>query len=113
MNPNESDNRLIVLNPSDNVAVLRAPVVEGETIVVSGVRIIVQVYIGMGHKIAVQKIKPDDKIRKYGVPIGSATDDIAIGDHVHLHNMKSDYTPTHSLEDARAAHGAPSGQVPS
>jgi hypothetical protein len=28
------------------------------------------------------------------MPIGSATRDIAVGEHVHLHNMKSDYIDT-------------------
>jgi len=33
------------------------------------------------------------------VPIGSATRAIKAGEHVHLHNMKSDYIPTYTLED--------------
>jgi hypothetical protein len=35
---------------------------------------------------------------KYGVSIGSATRDIELGELVHLHNMKSDYLPTYTLE---------------
>jgi hypothetical protein len=31
---------------------------------------------------------------KYGAPIGSATRDIAPGEYVHTHNLKSDYLPT-------------------
>ena len=30
-----------------------------------------------------------------------ATRDIAAGEHVHLHNMKSDYLPTYTLESGR------------
>jgi hypothetical protein len=45
-------------------------------------------------------------VLKYGAPIGSATADIAPGAHVHVHNMMSDYTPTHHLLDAQARHGA-------
>ena len=37
---------------------------------------------------------------KYGAPIGSATAAIAAGEHVHVHNMKSDYTPTYQLDAA-------------
>jgi hypothetical protein len=33
------------------------------------------------------------------VSIGSATKDIAIGEHVHLHNMKSEYIPTFSFDN--------------
>ena len=32
-----------------------------------------------------------EKVLKYGLPIGSATRDIAAGEHVHVQNMKSDY----------------------
>ena len=41
---------------------------------------------------------------KYGFPIGSASRDIEPGDHVHIDNLASDYTPTYSLEAAREAH---------
>jgi hypothetical protein len=30
--------------------------------------------------------------------MGSATRDIVLGEHVHLHNMKSNYLPTYTLE---------------
>ncbi len=40
-------------------------------------------------------------ILKYGAPIGVATQAIAAGAHVHVHNMRSDYTPTYHLEDER------------
>ena len=43
---------------------------------------------------------------KYGAPIGVATEGIAPGSHVHVHNMKSDYTPTYHLEDERNAGAA-------
>ncbi|HRJ73596.1 MAG TPA: SAF domain-containing protein [Terrimicrobiaceae bacterium] len=49
-------------------------------------------------------IRTGEKILKYGVPIGSATCDIAFGEHVHLHNMKSDYLPTYTLETGREFH---------
>jgi hypothetical protein len=41
------------------------------------------------------------KIIKYGVPIGSATCEIAAGDHVHTHNLRSDYLPTWLRENQR------------
>ncbi len=39
------------------------------------------------------------KILKYGMPIGIATRNIAAGEHVHIHNIRSAYTPTHALQD--------------
>lgn len=54
--------------------------------------------IEIGHKVAACAIEAGEKIIKYGVPIGSATEKIEIGAHVHLHNMKSDYLPTYTIE---------------
>lgn len=57
--------------------------------------------LGLGHKIASRDIAAGEKIVKYGAPIGSATTAIPAGEHVHLHNMKSDYLPTFTLEEGR------------
>ena len=42
-----------------------------------------------GHKYALRDIKAGENIIKYGQPIGHATCDIAEGDHVHTHNVKT------------------------
>ena len=42
---------------------------------------------------------PGEIIVKYGMPIGVATEAIAPGEHVHVHNIKSNYTPTYHLAD--------------
>ena len=42
-----------------------------------------------GHKYATTYIKKGDNVIKYGSPIGHATEDINIGDHVHSHNLKT------------------------
>ena len=57
--------------------------------------------VGLGHKIAAQPIATGAKIIKCHVPIGSATQDIAQGEHIHLHNMKSDYLPTFIRSDMK------------
>jgi SAF domain len=101
-----TDPRLLLLAPGDTVFVLRDQIAAGELIQVEGEKIRVQVALGLGHKIARKATKTGDKIIKYGAPIGSATQPIAIGDHVHTHNLKSDYTATHTLEAARAAAAA-------
>ncbi len=49
----------------------------------------VDVNLSDGHKYAVCDIKRGENIIKYGNPIGHATEDIAKGDHVHVHNMKT------------------------
>ena len=42
-----------------------------------------------GHKYATTYIKKGDNVIKYGSPIGHATEDINVGDHVHSHNLKT------------------------
>ena len=97
----ETDARLLLLSPLDNVFVLRGAVEAAEEIFVGGVRVAFKNRIGLGHKLARTKIPAGEKVLKYGAPIGSATRDISIGEHVHISNLKSDYTVTHSLEDAK------------
>ena len=55
--------------------------------------------VPLGHKIAARGIAAGERIIKYGAPIGSATLAIAAGEHVHTHNVKSDYLPTFLRED--------------
>jgi len=45
--------------------------------------------IPLGHKIALRDIKAGERVIKYGRPIGVATRDIRVGEHVHVHNVKS------------------------
>lgn len=40
-----------------------------------------------GHKYAVREIKRGENVIKYGMPIGHATCDIKVGEHVHVHNV--------------------------
>ena len=63
--------------------------------------IILQCDVAVGHKIAAVAIAKGEKIIKWGCPIGSATRDIAAGEHVHTHNLKSDYIPTFTLDNGR------------
>jgi hypothetical protein len=37
-------------------------------------------------------------VYKCGVPIGSAKETIRAGSHIHLHNLKSDYIATYTLD---------------
>jgi len=51
----------------------------------------------------VAAIAQGEKVCKYGCPIGSATRPIEVGQHVHVHNLKSDYFPTFTREPGAAA----------
>lgn len=93
-----TDPRLLLLSPNDNVLVLRGEISGGERIDLEGSIITIKHHIGMGHKLARKPIMSGEKVLKYGVSIGSATEKISAGDHVHVHNIKSDYTPSYVLE---------------
>ena len=49
----------------------------------------VAVDLETGHKVSLADIKEGEDIIKYGYPIGRATCNIAEGEHVHSHNMKT------------------------
>lgn len=91
------DRRLLLLSPLDNVFVLRGAIDAGETVALETGHAIVPARLGLGHKIARRAIAAGEKIVKYGTPIGSATAAIPAGAHVHIHNVRSDYTPTFAL----------------
>ena len=45
--------------------------------------------IPLGHKIAMVPVKVGESIIKYSVKIGKTVQDIAVGEHVHIHNLKT------------------------
>ena len=92
-----TDPRLLLLSPADTVYVLRDQIAAGETVMVEGLAVSFPHALGLGHKIARLPVAAGDRVIKYGAPIGRATRAIAVGDHVHLHNLRSDYTPSYAL----------------
>lgn len=90
--------KLMLLHPEDNVAICIAPIAAGERLEAGGTELCPAQPLGVGHKIASRSIATGEKIYKYGAPIGSATQDIAAGEWVHVHNMKSDYIRTHDRQ---------------
>jgi hypothetical protein len=99
------DPRLLLLSPADNVVVAREPLPAGTVLTLAGQAIRLAAGLDRGHKLACRAIGPGDKVMKYGAPIGSATQAIATGEHVHLHNIKSDYTASHVI-------GSPATRAP-
>lgn len=89
--------KTIIINPLDNVAVALADLAKGE--LAEGVTLVEDVK--KGHKFALRPIANGENIIKYGVPIAHATQDIAVGEWVHTHNVKTnlsenleyEYTP--------------------
>src|SRR5262245_11115878 len=77
----------IVLKPEDDVAIAKREISAGATLDDDGARIEARQDIRPGHKIARRRVAAGDAVRRYGQVIGFATADIAVGDHVHTHNL--------------------------
>jgi (2R)-sulfolactate sulfo-lyase subunit alpha len=45
--------------------------------------------IPIGHKLAIKPLKANDTAIKYGVDIGRVVAPIGLGEHVHVHNLKT------------------------
>lgn len=97
-----TDPRLLQLCPEDNVFAAARPIEAGETITITNAQVAARERIPTGFKVAARLIRAGEKILKWGAPIGSATRDIAAGEIVHVHNMKSDYLPTYTFEEGHS-----------
>ena len=81
----------MLIEESDNVAVAVEPIQAGEQTLVGGEVLTANEFIKEGHKIARTDIAKGAEIIKYGVHIGTATQDIRKGDWVHEHNVYDDF----------------------
>lgn len=45
--------------------------------------------IPIGHKLAIKAMNEGDTVIKYGVDIGRVVSDIGVGQHAHVHNIKT------------------------
>lgn len=89
---------VFVIAAGDNVGIAGRAVAPGETVEAEGQVLVAAAAIPLAHKIALRAIAKGEKIMRCGVPIGSATRAIAAGEHVHTHNLASDYLPTYTLD---------------
>jgi altronate hydrolase len=78
---------LVRVHPSDDVAVAVTALAAGTEAAVDGVRVVVAEGVDAGHKVALREIDAGEPVRKYGFPIGIATEPIAAGGWVHSHNL--------------------------
>ena len=104
-------NAIVHLHPDDNIAVCTNPLSPGDTIQIGAEKTVVVEPIGVGHKIACRRIESGATVVKYGAPIGSATQTISKGQHVHLHNLKSDYIPSHTRQEKHGETGSDDGNA--
>ena len=89
---------LLLLHPDDNILVARRDIPAGERVEIDGQSFVMPAAVELGHKLARRALEPDARVLKYGAPIGSMKIAVARGEHVHLHNLRSDYIPSTSRE---------------
>ena len=95
-------NPTIRIHPADNVVIARRQLLGGtrlddEGVVTSGL-------VPPGHKLATRAIAAGEAVRRYNQVIGHATQAIAAGAHVHIHNL--------AFSDFQRAHEPGAGATP-
>ena len=78
------------LRPNDNIAVAAKTIPPETDLSHDGSTIRIPAIVKMGHKFAVAPIKEGDAVLKFGQIIGFASKPIALGEHVHVHNLKAE-----------------------
>ncbi|MGE4610790.1 MAG: altronate dehydratase family protein [Paracoccaceae bacterium] len=107
---NYLDNKTLLLHGTDNVVVSLCDIAAGEPLL--GGAFILPTAVPAGHKICIKPVSTGAPIRKYGQIIGEAKTEIAVGEHVHTHNLgmgdhKQDYdfsSSVNALLPARDTH---------
>ncbi len=96
----------IRLHRDDNCIVVGATIESGSLLVDGENQFELKQDVALGHKVASVLILKGSQVLKYGASIGVATANIQPGEHVHLHNMRSNYLPTHTLNKTEViSHG--------
>lgn len=80
---------MIIVNTKDSVAVVLCDIKKNESCRCGEVTLIAKDDVPFGHKIALFPIHVGENVIKYGNPIGHATKNIEKGQHVHVHNVKT------------------------
>lgn len=84
--------RAVVLHKDDNVGTLIDSGRAGEACTLQGERsgtVTLAADVAFGHKVCIAAAAAGADVLKYGQVIGRATKAIAVGEHVHVHNVES------------------------
>ncbi len=82
--------KAIVINQSDNVAIVLQNVGKGEEVIIGEKTISAVDDIPYTHKIALTNLEQGTAVIKYGEVIATASKDIRKGEWVHVHNLEAD-----------------------
>jgi altronate hydrolase len=81
-------NAALLLHPDDTVAIARVALSAAMGLTVGGQKLETRQPIPAGHKVALRAMAAGDGVIRYGQRIGFTSRAIAVGEHVHLHNVK-------------------------
>lgn len=93
--------QFILLHERDNILVCARKGSVGEAAIIDGRSFLLTSDIELGHKIARVPLEEGDKVFRYGIAIGSMASPAKAGDHIHSHNLKSDYIAAHGRDAVR------------
>lgn len=83
------DNDALLMTADDVVATAIDDLAAGHELHIENWTLVLSEDIAFGHKFALVDIERGDDIVKYGEVIGRASESIAVGDWVHVHNCES------------------------
>ncbi|HEV2109367.1 MAG TPA: altronate dehydratase family protein [Thermomicrobiales bacterium] len=81
------DQVAVLLHPEDEVAIAKQPLLPRTTLTTANGEVKVTAMIPPGHKFALRDVPEGEPVHRYGQIIGFATQPIAVGNHVHSHNL--------------------------
>jgi altronate hydrolase len=83
----------ILIHEADDVVVAKRDLSAGTVVQIGSAEIVLPQNVPAGHKIARRALQMGSPIRRYGEVIGFASDGIAAGELVHIHNMDAAKNP--------------------
>jgi altronate hydrolase len=109
-----TDPRLLRLHPDDDCLVAIRPIRAGETVLIEGSPVSLEVALPVGHKVAARPLRSGDPVRKCGAVIGRTSCEVGVGQYLHIHNLHSNYLAAHLVGGATAdVPGSRPGAAPS
>ena len=91
--------KAILMNAQDDVATALLDLERGERVSTAletvAADVVLLEAIPFGHKFALRDIAKGEDVRKYGMAIGKATEEIKQGAWVHVHNCQSEHLGFH------------------
>lgn len=82
-------NFIVMKLEKDNVATAMEDLAVGTEVTVNGATFKLLEAIPFGHKFAIRAVTKGEPIMKYGQVIGTASQEIAPGEHAHVRNIES------------------------